>query len=299
MSMSASKCLSRSAIALFATAALMSSGCSSSKPETAVEVVVSEGYARALKLYEKREYQAAAIGLEPLQFTARATALEDDVLYLLGQSYYHTDQYLLAAETFSRLQQQMPTSPFARAAQFMVAKSYEQLSPSVDLDQQPTRQAIENFALYMDIYPMADSSKLSSDVQTYRELLKINPNNDSYKQNYSAATAKYARIDSLKYAEKAITVLREKLAKNSYTVANQYVKLGKHKAAIVFYDDVLDKYGDTPYGKLAMEGKIAMLVKREKWFDAGATLDQYLKRFPEKSKDMQSLKEKIAQHSKI
>ncbi|MBV5304933.1 MAG: outer membrane protein assembly factor BamD [Chlorobium sp.] len=291
--------LSHSVIMLLLTGVLMSSGCSSTKPAATVNTALNESYARAVQLYEKKEYQSASVALEVLLFTSPATALEDDIVYLLGQSYYQSDQYLLAADMFLRVQQQMPSSSYARASQFMLAKSYEKLSPPAGLDQQPTRKAIENFALYMDQYPMKDSSKIASDVETYRELLKINPDNDAYKRRYATASSQFARIDSLRYSEKAITKMREKLAKNIIVVAREYVQLGKFKAAGIFYDELIERYSDTSYFQQAIEGKIDVLITRNKWFDAGLTLDQYLKRFPDKKREMQGIRNKISPNSKI
>ncbi len=295
--MSVCRFISRSVVMLFAIGLLISSGCSSSKPDTTMNSLVSDGYARAVKLYEKGDYQAAILRLESLIFTARATALEDDVLYLLGQSYYHSGEYMLAADMFSRVQQ-VSSTPYARTSQFMVAKSYEKLSPHFELDQQYTRQSIEQFSLYQELYSMADSSKLVSDVKTWKELLKINPENVSYKQNYASAIAGYSRIDSLRYSEKAIRTMREKLAKNAYFIAHQYERLGKYKAAGIFYDEVISHYPDTIYDQPALEGKIDVLIKRKKWFDAGLVLDQYLQLFPEKRKEMQGIRDKITQNCK-
>ncbi|MEI7747506.1 MAG: tetratricopeptide repeat protein [Chlorobiaceae bacterium] len=295
--MSGYRFFSRSALMLFAIGLLISSGCSSSKPETTANSLVNEGYARAVKLYDKRDYPAAILGLESLLFTARATALEDDVQYLLGQSYYNSGDYMLAADMFSRVQQ-ISATPYARTSLFMVAKSYEQLSPHFELDQQYTRKSIEQFTLYQELYPVADSSKIASDVKTWKELLKINPENISYKQNYASAIAQYSRIDSLKYSEKAVRTMREKLAKNSFFIARQYVRLGKYKAAGIFYDEVIAHYPDTIYDQPALEGKIDILIKRKKWFDAGLALDQYLQIFPEKRKDMQVIRNIITQNCK-
>jgi len=291
--------LSHSVIMLLAAGVLMSSGCSSTKPETTVNSVLNESYSKAVQLYDNKEYQGASVALESLLFTSPATALEDDIVYLLGQSYFQSEQYLLAAEMFLRVQQQMPSSSYARASQFMLAKSYEKLSPPAGLDQQPTRKAIENFALYMDLFPMKDSSRIASDVETYHELLKINPDNDAYKQRYATASSQFGRIDSLRYSEKAIVKLREKLAKNIMIVAREYVQLGKLKAAGIFYDELIERYSDTSYFQQAVEGKIDVLIARNKWFDAGLTLDQYLKRFPEKKREMQGIRNKISPNSKI
>jgi len=289
--------LSRSALMLFATGLLLSFGCSSSKPPTTSDSLVNEGYARAVKLYEKGDYPAAILGLESLLFSARATALEDDVQYLLGQSYYHSGEYMQAADMFSRVQQ-ISSTPYSRTSQFMVAKSYEQLSPHFELDQQYTRKSIEQYSLYQELYPVADSLKIATDVKTWKELLKINPENISYKQNYALAIAEYSRVDSLKYSEKAIRTMREKLAKNLFFVAHQYVQLGKYKAAGIFYDEVISHYPDTMYDQPALQAKIDVLIKRKKWFDAGLSLDQYLQLFPEKRQEMQGVRDTITQNCK-
>ena len=290
-----SRFFSRSALMFFATGVLMSFGCSSSKPVTQ-NSAVSDAYARALKIYEKKDYAGAAISLESLQFTARASALEDDIIFLLAQSYYHSEQYFLASETYTRLLQQMPTSPYASSAQFMLAKSYEQLVPNFELDQQPTHKAIEQFALYLDLYPMVDSTKIADDLKTYSELLKVKPDNLSYKQSYESAKARFARIDTLRYAAKAIPQLKEKLAKNAFSVAHQYIQLKKYKAAGICFDEVINRYSDTSYAKLAWTGKIDVLINRKKWFDARQTLEQYLELFPDRQQEMKGVKEKIAQN---
>ncbi len=290
--------ISSAALILIAVGSLLSSGCSASKSANPEVSAGDKAYARAVAMYDKKQYQAAVIGLEPLLYTYRATALEDDVLYLLAQSYYYSGDYLLSAEMYSRLLQQLPSSAYARVSQFMLAKSYEQLSPPADLDQQPTRKAIENFALYIDRYPMKDSSKIATDLETWRELLKINPQNPTYKERYATAIAQFSRIDSLRYSEKSIALLREKLAKNLIVVARKYVQLGKYRAAGIFFDQLVTRYGDTSHVKEAMEGKIDMLMKRQKWFEAGHELDRYLQRFPEKKSVMQGVRDKIAENSK-
>jgi len=296
--MSVARFISRSVLMLFAAGLLISSGCSSSKPITTATARVNEGYTKAMKLYDKGDYKQAAIDFESLLFTSRATALEDDVLYYLAQSYYRSGDYLLSAEMFTRLQQQISSTPYARTSQFLLAKSYEQLSPHYELDQQFTNKAIEQFGLYLELYPMVDSSKIASDVETYRELLKINPGNEAYKQSYQTANAQFARIDTLRYAEKAIPVLREKLAHNMFSIAHQYIQLKKYKAAGFFYDEVIKRYADTIFFKPALAAKVDVLMKRKKWFDAGQALDQYVQLFPDKEKEMQGTRDKINQNFK-
>ena len=62
---------------------------------------------------------------------------------------------------------------------------------------------------------------------------------------------------------------------------------------------MIERYSDTSYLQQAIEGKIDVLIVRNKWFDAGLTLDQYLKRFPDKKREMQGIRNKISPNSKI
>lgn len=279
---------------LFLACILISSGCSSSKDAVKpASSKIREGYDSARSLYEKKKYDDAALKLESLIFTSRGTALEDDVLFLLGRTYYESKEYLMSADMFQRLLQQVPSTPYAKTAQFMLAKSHEKLSPHFERDQEHTVKAIEHFALYRELYPEPDSASIAADMETYKELLKVNPDNESYKEGYAAAKSKFGRLDTLKYAAGAIPVLREKLAKNTYTIARQYIQLKRLRAAGIFFDELIRKYPETSYVPLAWDGKIDVLVKRKKWFDAGQTLDQYLELYPEKEKQMRSVREKI------
>ncbi len=297
--MSVARYFSRSVLMLFAIGLLISSGCSSSKPAvTTPTTLATEGYAKAEKMYGNKDYDGAALTLESLLVTSRATALEDHVLFLLGKTYYNSGQYLLSSEIFTRLLKQVPSTPYAQIAQFLIAKSHEKLSPHYALDQQETVKAIDQFSVFMDLYPAPDASKILSDVETYRELLKINPENPLYKERYQKANTELAKVDTLKYAEKAIPVLRDKLAKSAYSIAQQYVQLKKYKAAVIFYDEIIKRYSDTGFVQQAWEGKIDALIKRKKWFEAGQVIDQYLQLYPLKLQYMKGMRDKIDQNLK-
>jgi outer membrane protein assembly factor BamD len=289
-----SRIISRALPILFLACMLISSGCSSSK--TAVKTAsskVKDGYDSAQAYYSKRKFDEAAMKLESLLFTSRGTALEDDVLFLLGQTYYQSKQYLLAADMYGRLFQQVPSSPYAKTAQFMLAKSHEKLSPQYELDQEHTGKAIEQFQLYRELYPEADSAKFAGDVEMYTQLLKVNPNNQSYKEGLAAAKSQIHRLDSLNYAAKTIPVMREKLAKHAFTIAKTYIQLKKYRAAGIYFDEVISRFPETSYAPHAWVGKIDVLMKRKKWFEAGQTIDQYLQLYPSKEKQMQGERDKI------
>ncbi len=260
---------------------MLLSACSSSKDAVDKDPVEAR-YRQAMADMDKRKYDNAILKLEGLMFTTRATPLEDKVLHSLASAYFQTRQYLLSAEIYRRLLQQTPDSPFAKDAQYQLARSYEKLSPHFELDQEYTVNAINEFRNYLDQYPAPESARVAGDVETYRELLKLKPDNAQYKAKYDAAMAELAEQEPARYAASAIGALREKLAHNRYSIATHYAKLKKYRPAAMYFDQVIASYSDTIWNEPAWMGRIDMAVKRNKWFEARQAIEQYLQHFPEK-----------------
>lgn len=261
------------------------SSCSSSKPVSNVDSTLSsaeQSYRHAVELISKKNYDLAITSLESLMFSTRATDLEDDVLNSLSDAYFKSGQYLMSADTYRRLLQQTPNSPYARNAQFQLGRAYEKLSPYYELDQEYTVKAISEFSVYLDQYPEDESAQLSKDAELYRELMKVNPLNLSYKAKYEAAMTELSTGSPVQYIKNAVPVLREKLARNRYSIARQYVKLMKYKSAEIFFGEVVTQYADTKWAEPAWSGKIDMQIERGKWFEARQSIERFKELFPEK-----------------
>jgi len=271
---------------------LVLSACGSSAPTA--ESTPEERYRHAVSLLEKKNHDAAVLALEPMMFSTRATALEDQVLFSLATAYYESEQYLLASEIYRRLLQQTPGSRFARDAQMQLAKSFEQLSPAYDLDQEYTVKAINEFQLYLDLYPSPNTTQLAADVEMYSELLKLKPDNAEYRTKYERAKADLdSRLAPGKYCTNAIAQLREKLARNRYSIAQQYAQMKKYRAASMYYDLLIRYFPDTVYQEKAWRGKIDVAVQRKKWFEARQTIEQYLQKFPEQREAIDGIYKKV------
>lgn len=278
------------------TVTMLLSGCSSSKPASTESASVDsrdERYRSAIEDLNKKRYELATQKLEGLMFSTRATPLEDKVLHSLGQAYFQSKQYLLASEIYRRLLQQTPDSPFVQDAQYQMARSYEKLSPTFELDQEYTVKAINEFRIYLDQYPMQDSGRIASDVETYRELLKLKPDNAQYRDKYEIAMAELAQQSPARYSMAAIPVLREKLAHNKISVAGHYAQLKKYRAAALYYDEVIAGFSDTAWIEPAWSGKIEMAVKRNKWFEARQAIEQYQLNFPDKRDKVEDTYKKV------
>ena len=271
---------------------MLLSACSSSK-EVVDKDPLQTRYDKAVADMDKKHYDEAILKLDGLMFSTRATPLEDKVLHNLAFAYFQSKQYILSAEIYRRLLQQTPDSPYAKDAQYQLARSYEKLSPHYELDQEYTVDAINEFKTYLDQYPEQDSERVASDVETYRELLKLKPDNAEYKAKYEKAMAELSEQSPNKYARTAIAALREKLAHNRYSIATHYQRLKKLRPAAIYYDQVIASYSDTIWNEPAWMGKIEVAVKRSKWFEARQAIEQYMQHFPEKKDKVEGIYKKV------
>ncbi len=279
--------------------ALPLSSCSSSKSASTAAMTVTpaeQRYREATERIEKKNYDKAILILEPLMFSTRATDMEDDVLNALADSYFKTKEYILAADTYRRLLQQTPDSPYARNAQFQLARSYEKLSPYHELDQEYTVKAINEFTTYLDQYPSDDTGTAASDADMYKKLMEVDPSNASYRQKYEAAMAMLSSESPARYSSQAIPVLREKLAHNRFSIARQYVRLKKYQAAEIYYDVVINQYADTKWIEPAWVGKIDTEIKRANWFEARQSIETFQQLFPGKEKLVEDAAKKVLSH---
>lgn len=279
--------------------ALSLSSCSSSKPATTAAMKVSpaeQRYREATEKIAKRKYDNAIVILESLMFSTRATDLEDDVLNSLADSYFKKKEYILAADTYRRLLQQTPNSPYARNAQFQLARSYEKLSPFHELDQEYTVKAINEFTTYLDQYPSDDSGQAASDAEMYKKLMEVNPKNASYREKYEAAMAILSNESPARYSSQAIPLLREKLAHNRSSIARQYTKLKKYQAAEIFYDEVINQYPDTKWLESAWIGKIDSEIKHNNWFEARQSIETFQQLYPGKAKLVEAAAKRVTAH---
>lgn len=210
----------------------------------------------AMKLYDKHDYEEAVKEFQAIVLQYPGNAVVDSAQFYLGQAHFQRGEYILAAFEFSKLIKNMPSSRFVPAAQYQLADSYYKLSPNYTLDQKYTKKAIEEFQAFIDFFPT--NEKVSE-------------------------------------AEKKIALLNDKLAEKEYHTAYIYEKLEYYKAALQYYDYVLDSYHDTKYAPMAMYAKIKLLILTKKNTDALAEIAKFIDRYPndQNLKEVEELKTKL------
>lgn len=212
--------------------------------------------AYAIKLYNEEDYLEAVNELQALLLQYPGSTISDDAQFYLAKTRFARQEYIMAAFEFSKLIKNMPASEFVPESQFMLAESYYELSPDYTLDQKYTKKAIQEYQAFIDFFP----------------------------SNQKVADA-----------EKKISELNEKLAKKDFTIAQIYEKLDYLKAAVIYYDDVIDTYHDTPYAKSAMYNKIKVLIDRNENNKALAEINKYIEKYPDDQNidELKNLKVKL------
>jgi outer membrane protein assembly factor BamD len=170
-----------------------------------------------------------------------ASDVADDAQFYLGEAYFGNDEYRLAAFAYNRLRQSFPSSPFYKDAFFRASESYYKGSLPYDRDQKETKYAIDQFRAFLQYYG----------------------------QDSLAATARSRIVE-----------LRTRLATKDFMIAEQYMDLDDHRAALVYYERVITEYPDTDYYEQAMIGKVRALGELNRTSEAIETIDKFKQERP-------------------
>lgn len=201
-----------------------------------------ERFASGMQLFGEGDYLEAIAEFEIVKLQFPGSAVADDAQFHLGESHFNRGEYLLAVEDFRTLKRNMGSSPLVPAAQYRIGLCYYMLAPRSELDQSYTRQSIDEFQAFVEYYPLDER-----------------------------------RSD----AEEKIRELNGRLAKKLFESAEQYVKLGYHRSAGVYFDFVVQQYHDSPYAEPAALGKIRTLIDRRRFDEAGVEIDRFAERYPD------------------
>jgi len=201
----------------------------------------SQYYQYAKKLFNDEDYFDAVNHFTVVVLRYAGSNVADSAQYYLAESHYKMEEYLVAASEYEKLINNMSRSPLVPKAQFQLAESYYHLSPRAALDQTYTYKAI----------------------RAYQNFIEDNPTNKLKPK-----------------AEKRIAELRDKLAKKVWLSAEIYRKMRKFRAALIYYDEVLEKYYDTSWADDAQYGKILVHLEQEDYLSASKDIEKFEAQFP-------------------
>lgn len=229
-------------------------GCHSSKELENLNA--EDRYQLAKKEFDDGDYLQAIEDFRVITLQFPGSTVADSAQFYLAQSYYHRDQFILAAAEYESLIRSMSTSKFVPQARYEIAMCYNALSPTSDLDQKYTLKALDAFQSFIEYQP-------------------TNP--------------------LVPQAEEKIRELNTKLAKKEYDSGVIYMKMENYRAAERQFNFVLEKYHDTEYADRAHLSKIEVLVARKRFAEAMKEAERFIERYPSSPllERVQSLKKDI------
>jgi len=167
---------------------------------------------RAMSLFEKKEYDAAAQAFERILFYHTSSEYVDDAQYWLGRTYYEKKDYNQAIIEFDYLIQNFSSSIFVEEAYLYRAKSYLLKAPSYEKDPTEIENAISLFDHFLTRFP---NSKYTDEVKN------------------------------------SILSARNRLAKKEVENGKTYLKLSAPDAALLYFNYVIENYPETEVCKEA------------------------------------------------
>ncbi|MCY7328108.1 MAG: outer membrane protein assembly factor BamD, partial [Saprospiraceae bacterium] len=107
----------------------------------------------AFDYYEKVQYQRAQTLFELVLTNVRGKAEAEKANFQYAYTHYYLKQYVLAAYYFKNFANTFTNSPYREEAAFMSAYSNYQQSPTYRLDQSDSQKAIEEFQVFVNLFP--------------------------------------------------------------------------------------------------------------------------------------------------
>lgn len=172
-----------------------------------------DAFNRGLQYFERERYAQAVPYFQAVFEYGQTGEWVDDAQLYLARSYAGNGEYILAAAAFSRFSELYRNDPRREEAEYERAMAYYELSPAYQLDQTETERAIRQFQAFIERFP---ASPLVADAET------------------------------------RIRELREKMAHKQYEVGKLYVRREYYEAAALAFEEVFDRYPDTPWADDAL-----------------------------------------------
>lgn len=191
--------------------------------------------------FDKRKYLDAIEDFKYILIQYPGSAVADDAQFYLAECYYNRGEYLLASSEYENLIRGYPSSEYVPMARYKLGLCYYNLSPKSQLDQTYTYKAIDALQGFIEYHP---TSEFVQD------------------------------------AERKIHELINKLAKRDYETGIFYMKMEFYRAAMIYFDSIIERYPDSDYLERAYAGKIECLLKRENYSEVIKIAEEFERKFP-------------------
>ena len=175
---------------------------------------------KAKEYYADGEYVKSSELLNQILPRYRATDEAEELNWIHAQSYYGMKDYFMAGSYFKSFVDEFPFGKHAEEAHFLVGMCDYKISPRTELDQDNTRNALEEFTIFV---------------------------------------SRYAYSPKVEECNKMISELQDKLVEKSHNNAMLYYNMKEYKAAVVAITNSLKQYSNSKYREEMMFLKLNSL----------------------------------------
>jgi outer membrane protein assembly factor BamD len=205
------------------------------------QLSAEQRFHRAMTLFSDKSYLDAYEEFRIVTLQFQGSPIADSAQFMMGDSRFLREEYLLAAYEYDVLIRTMPTNRLVPLARYKRAMSYYRQSPEYYHDQTSTRQAIEEFQSFIEYHP---TDSLVTD------------------------------------AEAKISELNAKLARKEFENGITYMHMEYYRSAATTFDHVLEKYHDSPFAEQAQLKKAEAMLMRNKLPEARSEIEKFLTKYP-------------------
>lgn len=213
----------------------------------------------ALELYENEDFARAESLLEELIRIYNGQEEAERIFYYYAKCYYGLKDYVMAGYYFKQFSDSYAQSQWAEECNFLKAYCLYLDSPSPKLDQASTRQAIDEFILFIRKFPASEYvSQCNELIDELRDKIvsksylnaKLYYEMGQYKASITALNNSIKDNPETRYKEELMFLI----LKSSYKLASNSViskKKERFQASIDYYFDLIDEFPESEFIKEA------------------------------------------------
>lgn len=157
--------------------------------------------------YQKKDYLKAQTLYDLVLNNVKGSSAAEVAYFQYAYTHYHQKQYVLGAYYFRNFASTFINSPYREEAAYMSAYCNYKQSPSYRLDQSSTVKAIEDFQLFVNLFPQSE------------------------------------RVPE---CNRLIDEMRRKLEQKAFAEGELYFNLKQFQSAVISFDNLLRDYPESP-----------------------------------------------------
>lgn len=121
-------------------------------------------YEYAKKYFDQKKYGRTITLLDEILSAYTGSSKEQEILYLLAQSYFYDKDYTTATQYYTRYYNKFPKGEFTELARFNSAYGLYLDSPDARLDQTSTFKGIQEFQNFLEYFPQSEKAPEAQDL---------------------------------------------------------------------------------------------------------------------------------------